>query len=123
MPTATVWDMVQMASPWAEDIRHRLLAALHHKHGPIFKMRFPGQPHHQVWTCDPQLVKEVLAQDGPTPITPAFDFFVTYRSQVRKDLYPRTGGLVGAHGPKWYEVGGEGGEIPSCRSGAGCNRT
>ena len=33
----------------------------------------------------------------------AFDFFVTYRQQLRKDLYPETGGLLGSHGEPWYE--------------------
>ena len=38
------------------------------------------------------------------PILPGFDFFVSYRSKVRADLFSKSGGLVGAHGTKWYEV-------------------
>ena len=38
------------------------------------------------------------------PILPGFDFFVSYRSKVRADLFSKSGGLVGAHGAKWYEV-------------------
>ena len=35
---------------------------LHRKHGKMFKLHFPGLKHTQVWTCDPQHIKEVLAQ-------------------------------------------------------------
>ena len=117
MPTATVWDRLRLISPRNETRRHKLIEELHRKHGKMFKLHFPGLKHTQVWTCDPQHIKEVLAQvelkyrqppppnpqDGPAPITPGFDFFVAYRSHVRKELW-RSGGLVGAHGRKWYEV-------------------
>ena len=38
------------------------LFELHTKHGKMFKLHFLGLKHTQVWTCDPQHIKEVLAQ-------------------------------------------------------------
>ena len=62
MPTATVWDRLRFISPCNETRRHKLMQQLHRKHGKMFKLHFPGLKHTQVWTCDPQHIKEVLAQ-------------------------------------------------------------
>ena len=62
MPTATVWDRLRFISPRNETRRHKLMQELHRKHGKMFKLHFPGLKHTQVWTCDPQHIKEVLAQ-------------------------------------------------------------
>ena len=32
-----------------------------------------------------------------------FKFFVEYRQNLRKDLFPETAGLGGSQGEKWYE--------------------
>ena len=62
MPTATVWDRLRFISPRNMTRRHKLMQELHRKHGKMFKLHFPGLKHTQVWTCDPQHIKEVLAQ-------------------------------------------------------------
>ena len=41
-----------------------MLAALHRKHGAIFRLRFPGVRHHQIWTDDPHCVKHLLNMVG-----------------------------------------------------------
>jgi cytochrome P450 family 49 subfamily A len=38
------------------------------------------------------------------PIEPGFDFFVQYRTRLRRDLYPGSAGLLGANGQPWYDV-------------------
>lgn len=56
-----------------------------------------------VMIADPEDIKTMLYSDDKNPIEPGFDFFVAYRQRIRKDLYPETPGLLGAHGDKWYE--------------------
>ena len=80
MPTATVWDKLRFISPRNETRRHKLMEELHRKHGKMFKLRFPGLKHTQVWTCDPQHIKEVLAQ-------------VKFQKIIFNDLLLRTGQL------------------------------
>ena len=70
MPTATVWDRLRFISPRNDTRRHKLMEELHRKHGKMFKLHFPGLKHTQVWTCDPQHIKEVLAQVGSSLKSP-----------------------------------------------------
>ena len=53
---------------------------------------------------DPQQIKTVLSHDGKYPIKPDFDAFIYYRQNVRKELFPETGGLLGSHGEEWYKT-------------------
>ena len=62
----------------------------------------PGQEEN-VFLEHPEDVKTLLNNDGKNPIEPGFDFFVEYRQNLRKDLFPDTAGLGGSHGDKWYE--------------------
>ncbi len=83
---------------------HHLFPALFQRHGDIFRFRIPGLKGHHVFVCDPVDVKTLLAGDGKMPVEPGFDFFVHYRTRLRKDLYPGSSGLLGAHGQAWYDV-------------------
>ena len=58
----------------------------------------------QVFVSEPEDAKAVLAGEGRHPVEPGFDHFVYYRNQVKRDLYPGGGGLVGSHGEEWYAV-------------------
>ena len=53
---------------------------------------------------DPESVQLLLAKDGKYPIEMVFDFWVYYRNNIRKDLFPETGGLLGNHGEEWWRV-------------------
>jgi cytochrome P450 family 49 subfamily A len=83
---------------------HHLFGSLFDRHGDIFRFRIPGIKGHHVFIRDPQDIKTLLAGDGKMPIEPGFDFFVMYRTRLRRDLYPGSGGLLGAHGQPWYDV-------------------
>ena len=58
----------------------------------------------QVFVLEPEDAGAVLAGEGRHPVEPGFDHFVYYRNQVKRDLYPGGGGLVGSHGEEWYAV-------------------
>ena len=62
LPTLSLWDMALFANPRNETRHQEVMAKLHAKHGSIFKLKFPGTRHHQVWINDPQFAKEVLDQ-------------------------------------------------------------
>ena len=53
---------------------------------------------------DPESVQLLLAKDGKYPIEMVFDFWVYYRNNIRKDLFPETGGLLGNHGEEWWRL-------------------
>jgi len=72
-------------------------------YGPIFSLHIPGLGSRPV-IKNPEDAKTLLANDGKNPIEAGFDFWVYYRNQLKKDLYPETGGLVGSHGEDWYTV-------------------
>merc|ERR1711962_402601 len=80
-----------------------MMQILTEEHGPIVAIRVPGKEI-MVIVTDPEDVQTVMSSGEKTPIEPGFDFFVTYRREMRKDLYPETGGLLGSHGEDWYEV-------------------
>jgi len=69
----------------------------------ILRMTIPGVPT-MVMIQDPEDVKTLITGDDKNPVEPGFDFFVTYRQELRKDMYPGSAGLLGSHGEKWYEV-------------------
>jgi len=72
-------------------------------YGPIFGFNIPGLGN-RVFIQNPEDAKTLLANDGKNPIEAGFDFWVYYRNQLKKDLYPETTGLVGSHGEDWYNV-------------------
>ena len=41
-------------------------------------------------------------KDGKWPINSNFDFVEYYRRNMRRNLFPETGGLVGSHGEDWW---------------------
>ena len=102
VPTLSIRDMLTFVNPYNEKILKTVFKDLFNKYGQIFKLKVPGSKYHQVFISNPEDVRTLLKNDGSMPITAGFDFFVAYRSKMRKEL--RTGGLVGAHGAKWYEV-------------------
>jgi len=72
-------------------------------YGPIFAFSIPGLGT-RPFIKDPEDVKVLLANDGKNPIESGFDFWVYYRSKLKKDLYPETCGLIGSHGEEWYNM-------------------
>lgn len=75
---------------------------LREKSSSIVHLRTPGKPPMLI-ISDPIDVKTLLDGDGKYPIASEFNFFNTYRQQMRKDLFPGTAGLLGSHGEKWYK--------------------
>ena len=73
------------------------------EYGPIFILNVPGLAS-RVNIMDPESVQLLLAKDGKYPIEMVFDFWVYYRNNIRKDLFPETGGLLGNHGEEWWRV-------------------
>ena len=73
------------------------------QYGPIFILNVPGLAS-RVNIMDPESVQILLAKDGKYPIEMVFDFWVYYRNNIRKDLFPETGGLLGNHGKEWWRV-------------------
>jgi len=81
----------------------KVLKELFDKLGPIFTMNLPLKGD-QVFLLKPEDAQELLAGEGKHPVEPGFDHWVYYRSQVRRDLYPAGGGLIGSHGEDWQTV-------------------
>ena len=73
------------------------------EYGPIFILNVPGLAS-RVNIMDPESVQLLLAKDGKYPIEMVFDFWVYYRNNIRKDLFPETGGLLGNHGEEWWRL-------------------
>ena len=46
-------------------------------------------------------VQLLLAKDGKYSIDMVFGFWVYYRNNIRKDLFPETGALLGNLGEEW----------------------
>ena len=70
-------------------------------YGPIFRFRVPGQ-YDTVCIKSPDEMAELLSKDGKWPINSNFDFVEYYRRNMRRNLFPETGGLVGSHGEDWW---------------------
>jgi len=72
-------------------------------YGPIFNIYIPGLGD-RIFIQNPEDAQTLLKNDGNYPIEAAFDFWVYYRNNLKKDMYPESGGLVGSHGKEWYKV-------------------
>jgi len=93
---------MMLKNPEYQMKNHLMEKFLAEKHGDIFKLKVLGIPD-AIFIRNPEDIRTLMYNDGKNPIEPGFDFFVKYRQELRKDLYPNPG-LVGSHGEKWYEV-------------------
>ena len=84
LPSLSLGELARFANPFSVKHMKPLFENLLDKYGNIFKLKYPGSKHYQVWTCNPQDGQEILRNDGQMPITTGtgFDFFVYYRKKV-----------------------------------------
>ena len=83
LPSLSLGELARFANPFSVKHMKPLFENLLNKYGNIFKLKYPGTKHYQVWTCNPQDGQEILRNDGQMPITTGFDFFVYYRKKVK----------------------------------------
>ena len=105
MPGPSFWKFAwdAMNDPGLKLKIDRVCRGWFNQYGPIFILNVPGLPS-RVNIMDPESVQMLLAKDGKYPIEMVFDFWVYYRNNIRKDLFPETGGLLGNHGEEWWRV-------------------
>jgi len=104
IPTEAFHKLVYMMvkNPEYQEKNHLMEAALAAKHGDIFKLKVLGSPD-TIFIRDPVDIQTLMHNESKQPIEPDFHFFVSYRQQFRKEMYPNPG-LIGAHGETWYQV-------------------
>jgi cytochrome P450 len=95
------WDIIK--DPGLKLKMNQLSKDWFHQYGPAFVLNVPGLPS-RVNIMDPESVQVLLAKDGKYPIEMIFNFWVYYRNNIRKDMFPETGGLLGNHGEEWWRV-------------------
>jgi len=95
------WDVIK--DPGLKLKINQVCRGWFNQYGPIFVLNVPGLAS-RVNIMDPESVQILLAKDGKYPIEMVFDFWVYYRNNIRKDLFPETGGLLGNHGKEWWRV-------------------
>ena len=104
VPKIPTWKILRsIMDSKQKTMLHKVIKSHHDVMGPIFKFSVPGLPD-RVFIDDPELLRVLLSKEGKNPVEPGFDPLVYYRSEIRKDLYHQTAGLVGSHGEAWHEV-------------------
>ena len=75
-------------------------------YGPLFRVSAPFEPD-RLFIRKPEHYREALAAEGKWPVNTNFDFLVSYRGRLRRDLFPDSGGLIGSHGEEWFKIRSE----------------
>ena len=86
VPSLTVLDMLKFTNPYNDKHLKSTFESFFLKHGNIFRSRLPGTRYDIVYISDPEDAQILLNNDGPFPIIPGFDFFVSYRNKVSQSV-------------------------------------